>query len=280
MNDPIVFEDVEKVAVVEVDPVSETVEIVEIVEDVKVVDLDAVPRCDETVDSTVVDEVWTFDDAEADVADFDIDVALVCDETVEVLVEDDSELGDVLDVVSVEGGDVGLLVIVTDGTIDDDSVLEDIEGVGRDGIRVIPSSDKTLKAIFSPRDGVLACGIAASKCENSEELNAHRRPSLSPGAVDAASLEEFVETNGVAVCRDPLVVLGDGFKPGMLTGKHFDGRRPQWCRPREVMRSNACVDPQIHLDTNFAIDRDCCLRSAGIIITGAVLICIRIISPL
>ena len=165
VDDPTVFEDVEKVAVVEVGPVSvppETVGIVEIVEDVKVVDLDAVPRCDETVESTGFDEVWTLDAVE-DVAGFDIDVALVCDETVEGLVEEDFELADVLDVVSVEVDDFTLSVKVADGTNDDDSVLEDAKDVGSDGILVIPSWDKRLKANFSSREGELACGIAASK---------------------------------------------------------------------------------------------------------------------
>ena len=51
---------------------------------------------------------------------------------------------------------------MTDGTTDDDIVLEDTEDVGNVGIRVIPRWDKTSKTTPSAREGELPCGTEAN----------------------------------------------------------------------------------------------------------------------
>lgn len=53
---------------------------------------------------------------------------------------------------------------------------------------------------------------------------APRRPSLKFGVGDAKIRDKFPETDVVADTESSLVVLGDDPRPGILTGKHVDGR--------------------------------------------------------
>lgn len=108
--------------------------------------------------------------------------------------------------------------------MNDDCVLEDITGVGRVGIRVIPRYDRASNINFSPRDGELACGTDASKGDNEEALSAHRRSNLRCGVGVADTLYEDAETDTFAGRAGPLVIPGNCSRPGTLTGKHFDGK--------------------------------------------------------
>ena len=87
---------------------------------------------------------------------------------------------------------------MADGIIDDDCVLEDVEDVGSDGIRVIPRRDRASKITLSPREGELACGTDASKGDNEEELSALRRSNLNFGVGVAEIVDEFAQTADVA----------------------------------------------------------------------------------
>ena len=179
----------------------------------------------------ILDGAVMISDAVLEIACAAVDVALRFVETAEilvgievVLVGIEVVLDDTIDVTSVEANAFSPSVKVVDGALNDEFVLEDAEGVGSVGIRVIPSRDRTSKTILSPREGELACGKDASKLDTEEELSAHRRSNLKFGVRDVKASDAFAETDGVAGGAGPLVVLEDGLRPGTLTGKHFDGK--------------------------------------------------------
>ena len=179
----------------------------------------------------LLDDAVMISDAVLEIACVAVDVALRFVETAEilvgievVLVGIEVVLDDTIDVTSMEADAFSPSVEVVDGTVDDEFVLEDAEGVGSVGIRVIPRRDRTSKTTLSPREGELACGTDASKWDTEEELSAHRRSNLRFGVRDAEVSDAFAEIDGVAGGAGPLVVLGDGLRPGTLTGKHFDGK--------------------------------------------------------
>lgn len=113
---------------------------------------------------------------------------------------------------------------VVDGTMDDDCVLENVVGVGGAGIRVIPRYDRASNIISSPRDGEIVCGRDASRGDTEEELSAHRRSNLRCGVGVADALDEDAEIEKFAGRAGLLVIFGDCWRPGTLTGKHFDGK--------------------------------------------------------
>ena len=135
---------------------------------------------DEAVDA-MLDGAVFFSDAVLELAYVDVDFAVRFVEMAESLVVIDAVLGGTLDVASLELDAFSPPDEVADGTVDNEFVLEDDEGVGSVDIRVIPSRDSTSKTILSAREGELACGTDASKWDTEEELSAHRRSNLRLG---------------------------------------------------------------------------------------------------
>ena len=102
---------------------------------------------------------------------------------------------------------------VVESRVEDNSVAEGIGGDSTVGNDV--SSEP-----FEVREEEKPVGRA----DREEELCAPRRPSLKFGVGDAKIRDIFPETDVVADTESTLVVLGDDPRPGILTGKHVDGR--------------------------------------------------------
>lgn len=102
---------------------------------------------------------------------------------------------------------------VVESRVEDNSVAEEIGGdstVGND--------------VFSEPFEVREEEKPVDRADREEELCAPRRPSLKFGVGDAKIRDKFPETDVVADTESSLVVLGDDPRPGILTGKHVDGR--------------------------------------------------------
>ena len=156
-------------------------------------------------------------------ADVDVDVVSRSFETVEDTVMNVLVFEGIEDVTVVDFDVVPRPVDVIVVLVNDDSVLEDVKDVVGGDIRSSARRDKTSEmSLSSGEDQLLgALDLGGVLDDRRKASSVHRRPSLRFGVGDAKVWDKFVETDGVADIEGAL----DGeTRPGMLTGKHFDGR--------------------------------------------------------